>query len=304
MFRTIKSKILSGLIVLGALIQPASARTVNYEPLHSQGFSNTSEKSESTALSTEQKQKPLSDYGWPIGTGLMTLGALFVMKKLDEPINMDELRKYVPDMPAKKASVPTAESIRNNMVEETKTDLFKVSDQKLLSFTAPFDPLAIRPIVHENKMSDAERDLLANRLHAIRKMEDINRERAVLTRQMAKAKKNNDIQTIQAITLRRKELAAIRKESFATAAGPLWSAIKEERRLLTKKMTQARRRQDLSARAEITQRRSMMKTQEELLKLTVRDFKYKVARPTFIRKKSLSVNQMVQLSAEKYRMAG
>lgn len=300
MFQTIKSKILSGLIILGALIQPASARTANYEPLHQQGLSNISEKLKSIASPTEQK--PLSDYGWPIGTGLMILGTLFVMKKLDEPIRTDGLRKYVPNMPVKKESVSTDAPSKDNTT--AKTASFRASDKKLLSSTPLFDPLAIRPIAHENKMSNAERNLLADRLHAIRKMEDINRERILLTRQMTKAKKTNDTQTIQAITLRRKELAAIRKESFATAAGPLWNAIKEERRLLTKKMTQARRRHDLSAQAEITQQRSMMKTQEELLKLTVHDFKYKVARASFIKKKSLSVKQLAQLSAKKYRMAG
>ena len=306
MFQTLKSKILSGLIILGALIQPASARSMNYELPYQQSIKNIVHKIVHSISSTQHKpqQQPLSDYGWPIGTGLMTFATLFAMKKLNEPIDTDELHRSIPDLPVKPTTGNINLSVKNESQKKAAPVPFQISDQKLISFEPPFDPLAIRSITHEEKMSNAERDLLADRLHAIRKMEDINRERALLTRRMAKAKKENDTATMQTIASRRKELSNLRKQSFATAAGPLWNVIKEERRLLTKKMTQARRNQDLSATAEINKRRSMLKTQEELLKLTVRDFKYKSARPSFIKKKQLPVGQIAQLVTERYRIAG
>ena len=76
-------------------------------------------------------------------------------------------------------------------------------------------------------MKSDERDLLAKRLHAVRLMEDIKRERSKLTRRMAKAKADNDQVQIQTIESYRSALKTLRKEAFAIAAGPEFLKIKE-----------------------------------------------------------------------------
>jgi len=148
------------------------------------------------------------------------------------------------------------------------------------------DPLStprVSPIRHKENLTQDERDLLAKRLHAVRVMEDIKRHRYKLTRQMAKAKAENNQEQIRAIEERRNALKVLRKEAFATAAGPEFSKIKEERRLLTKKMTLARRKKDLKVMDDITLRRSELALQEKALKAVVRDFKYKKQRTDFLK---------------------
>ena len=142
------------------------------------------------------------------------------------------------------------------------------------------DVLPITPITQKGDTDG--RNLLAQRLHAVRLMEDIKRERSKLSRQMARAKADNDSEQIQTIKSYRSALNVIRKEAFETAAGPALKEIKDERRLLTKKMTQARRKKDAGIMAEITQRRALLKQKEQQLKSVVREFKYKKERIAFL----------------------
>ena len=162
---------------------------------------------------------------------------------------------------------------------------------------APLPIPQFSPIQHKENLTQDERDLLAKRLHAVRVMEDIKRHRYKLTRQMAKAKANNDQEEIRAIEERRNALKRLRKEAFATAAGPEFLKIKEERRLLTKKMTLARRKKDLKVMDDITLRRSELALQEKALKAVVRDFKYKKQRTDFL--KPTLIAKMKPISSSK-----
>ena len=273
MFKSIKKKFVSFLMIVGALTQTVKAS----EPVHQE----TAEQK--TVVSATPKKEPVQNpflpIDWKVGgsIGLLALGALTIASASrsgkhitgDERYFQDIWASTIPDTPAKNA--PVAQS--------TQVQTQNTTPQPAQSQPA-FDPMAIRPLTAEQDMTPDERALLATRLEAIRELEEINRERAKLTRKMAKAKNENDQYTIDLIIGQRKALSILRKEAFAQAVGPVYYKIKEERRLLTKKMVLARRRGDDALKQEVIQRRAMLKEVEKQASFSVRKFiKKKSAAP-------------------------
>ncbi|MBQ7413554.1 MAG: hypothetical protein IJV07_04720 [Alphaproteobacteria bacterium] len=139
----------------------------------------------------------------------------------------------------------------------------------------------------QKKELNKERKELAERLWAEKALESIKKERAQLTRQMAKAVKENNTAEIDRINARRQELKLARKKAFERAADPYLSQIKEERRRLTKQMTIAKRAADQQAMATVTEKRNDLKLFEKQLKTNIRTFNYTKRRITFLRQQTI-----------------
>ncbi|MDY6407192.1 MAG: hypothetical protein SPL08_00615, partial [Pseudomonadota bacterium] len=176
-------------------------------------------------------------------------------------------------------SVPLQPTVTEVPQPESTTDI-STDSEATLAITP------IRPVAKEASLQD--RTDLAEKLHAARLMEDIKRERSQLTRQMARAKANNDTQKMAEIRERRQVLTALRKNAFKTLAGPLLDEIKEKRRLLTKQMTLARRKKEEQTIFQITQQREQLTSHEKALKAMVRSFKYRSERASFLSPKILA----------------
>ncbi len=157
--------------------------------------------------------------------------------------------------------------------------------------------------VKQPQKADQSRDLLAQKLHAFRQMEDIKRERYKLTRQMAKAKKENDTEAMEYIKSLRTALSCLHRQAFQEAMGPIAPQIKEERRMLTKKMTLAKRKKDINLQAEITKRRAFLKQLEMQAKAEVRQFNYKQERPKFIKKHKNVLSEKQVLENRQHALA-
>ena len=130
---------------------------------------------------------------------------------------------------------------------------------------------------------------LANKLKAIRTIEDIKNQRKLLSKQLRLARANNDEQTIQSILDTRKELTQKRRQACLCITDPYTARIKEERRLLTKKMTLARKRKDIQTMAQITQQREQLKDEVKSLNAYIRNFNYTQKRSSFLKAKTLKV---------------
>ena len=277
MFKSIKRKIVSFLMIVGALTQTAKAE----EPIHQE----ISEQKTITNAPTQKSPLQNLPIDWKVGgsIGLLAVGALTLASISRSGKHLAGDDRYFQEtlgdiIPASAQKTSPSQSVQAP-VQVSQPQPAQQPD---------FDAMAIRPISPEKNMTPAERDLLAKRLRAIRLIEDINRERAKLTRQMAKAKRNHDEYAQSMIIAQRSALSNLRKDAFAQAVGPLYGKIKEERRMLTKKMALARRRNDESLRKEVIQRRAMLKESEKLATLTVRGFKYKQERAKFIKKKPVA----------------
>ena len=234
---------------------------------------------------SEEPEDPLKeDSKWPYWllcfgslAGLGVYVATRTKRRVSEDITTDIVQELIrhPQPQEAKDPIPGPPPVRQSLFAQ---------DAPKNSATQPSESLPavkVDPIQHKDHMTSDDRELLAERLHAVRLMEDIRRERAKLTRQMAKA--NNDLDQIGIITTHRKALATLRKEAFAMAAGSEFRSIKEERRLLTKKMTSARRKKDAQAMTDIRQQRAELTLHEKALKSVVRDFKYKKQRTEFLK---------------------
>lgn len=301
MFKSIKRKIISFLMVVGALTQTVKAS----EPVKQETAEQKTVMNATAQKNTQQI--PFLPIDWKVGgsIGLLALGALTAVgvSRSSKFLDSDEhyFRKALdgafPDTPAPIPSQPVQAKAPVSVQAQPQSVQPTSASEK-----PAFDPLAIRPITPEQDMSSDERALLATRLRAVRTMEDINRERAKLTRQMAKAKREHDEYTINLIIAQRSALSRLRKDAFAQAVGPLYDKIKEERRMLSKQMALARRRQDNALKQEITRRRAMLKEEEKLATFSVRSFKYKQERAKFIKRKPANPT-VVAFTQKEYQRA-
>lgn len=128
-----------------------------------------------------------------------------------------------------------------------------------------------------------KRQEMADRLHALRTLQDIKRQRSRLTRAMARARQVSDTETIAAITRQRQELTQKRREACYRLTNPHMAEIKEKRRLLTKQMTIARRNRDTRTMAQITDARQALCDQVKGLNAFVRTCDYHATRQAFLK---------------------
>jgi uncharacterized membrane protein (DUF106 family) len=106
--------------------------------------------------------------------------------------------------------------------------------------------------------SPERREKLAERLVDIKVLSEIKEKRALLTREMAKARRQNDKATMDRITAERERLTEKKKALCLRMTGAKKAEIKEKRRLLTKQMTIARRQKDMQAMEQITAERQKL----------------------------------------------
>lgn len=128
-----------------------------------------------------------------------------------------------------------------------------------------------------------KRQEMADRLHALRTLQDIKRQRSRLTRAMARARQVSDTEMIAAITRQRQELTQKRREACYRLTNPHMAEIKEKRRLLTKQMTIARRNRDTRTMAQITDARQALCDQVKGLNAFVRTCDYHATRQAFLK---------------------
>ena len=152
-------------------------------------------------------------------------------------------------------------------------------------------PLQLPLLINEKEMEQKfdvktpkERQELADWLWAVKKLEEIKKERAILTRKMAHAKKKNDLKTMEKIQVRRLELKNERKKAYLRATSPKMDKIKEKRRLLTKQMTLARRQKNTQRMDKITTERFILKQQVKAIGRQVRNFCYSKERARLLEK--------------------
>ena len=293
MFKSIKNKIVSFLIIVGALTQTGKADQPVEQRIVPQSQPVVMSEEKAMDKTPTQSQGNTFPVGGAIGlaaVGLLTVAGIKGTHSFEDVMNFrDELDDLLPEGPMTRPVKP-----------QQKMAVQPSAPQ--VSEAAPaFDPMAVRVIARDENMTQEERKLLATRLRAVRQMEDIRRERAKLTRQMAKAKNEHDNDKIDAIRGQRSALTTLRKVAFAEAVGPVYAQVKEERRLLAKQMRVARRRKDEAAQAEIIKRREQLKLIEQLAVQTVRDFKYSQERTKFVRRKPVVAQPAVAAVIGKVR---
>ena len=274
MFKSMKSKIMSFLLVMAALTQTGKAEQ------SAERLEKPQNQQELVMSQKEQSKKESIPMGDVVGSVAAGLLAAFVIIR-SESYSRDD--KYIQNILKK---------IKENDEQRQATES-SVKGQPDAGVNRQPQSGIVPRIKHKEVMSQEERDLLATRLHAVRLMEDIKRYRAQLTRQMVKAKEENNVDKIQEIKSYRRALSAIRKEAFEQAMGPVAAQIKDERRLLTKKMALAKKRKETALMEEITQRRTVLKQTERVAKLSVREFSYKKERSHFIKRKSALSNAAI-----------
>ena len=113
------------------------------------------------------------------------------------------------------------------------------------------------------------RDEKARRIKGLRKLNDIKARREMLRNLMAYAKATQDAYIVADVEAERTALTKAHRVAFAQAIG---SDISEQRRLLSKKMRIARRRNDKTAMDEITKQRTLLADRERTAKVFVREF--------------------------------
>lgn len=99
----------------------------------------------------------------------------------------------------------------------------------------------------------------------------------------ARAHQVSDTETIAAITRQRQELTQKRREACYRLINPHMAEIKEKRRLLTKKMTIARRNRNTRTMAQITDARQVLCDQVKGLNAFVRTCDYHATRQAFLK---------------------
>ncbi|MDY6407660.1 MAG: hypothetical protein SPL08_03035 [Pseudomonadota bacterium] len=275
MFKSIKSKIVSFMVVVAALTQSAKAE----EP-HQTSVPQV-QTAEALAPNNPQPPKESRQFPWGGVVGVTVAGVLAGVGAIrttsysrDDRYFSKIIRDAAPVAKPRQAEQPV---VSINKASINKTPIASVA-------THPQSTQA-SSITHRVNMTPVEREILANQLMSIRVLEEIKRKRAQLTRQMAKAKKENNVEKIQEIQSLRRALSAVRKEAFERAMGPVSAQVKKERRMLTKKMALAKRQKDAALQAEIAHRRIALKQAEVMAKQSVRNFNYRQERPKFIRKK-------------------
>lgn len=154
----------------------------------------------------------------------------------------------------------------------------------------PTQPVAVQTPAPETThiTEPAGRDDLAGRLHAFRTLATIKQERAKLTRQMAKARRANDTETMAEIAAMRQALNAERRYAMTMAGGAKMAAIKERRRVLCKQMTLARKTHDTETMERITAERTVLKQQNGALNAYIRGFDYKKERRSYLKPNTLA----------------
>ena len=169
----------------------------------------------------------------------------------------------------KKMGLVTASELRQELLtidQVSRNELEKSFDE---NNTLPADMKArVLGNLHQ------EREGQANRLKAVRQLARIKAERKVLSEMMAKAKNQNDQGMIEEINSRRKALTAVKREVFEQVTGKYMGDIKEQRRLLAKEMTIARRHADQDKMIEIMKQRQLLNQQEKELQIFVAHINY------------------------------
>jgi len=127
------------------------------------------------------------------------------------------------------------------------------------------------------------RFMISERIWGIKAVSEIREKRAILTREMARARRANDLEKMEEIKKQRQELTAKRKIACQRIAGKQMAEIKEKRRLLTKQMTLARRRKDTETMAKITEQRQILKDEAKTMTNYIRGTDYKIYRRAFLK---------------------
>ena len=160
-------------------------------------------------------------------------------------------------------------------VEETKT---AKAEQPAEKQETPI----IERVAFKHEAPRDERKILSEHIWGLKAVDEIKRRRAVLTREMAKAKREGDEAKMAAIQAERKDLSAKRKAACLRVTGPEMAQIKEARRLLTKRMTIARRQQDQKTMDQITAERLVLKEQVQSMNSYIRAIDYQRYRKDFM----------------------
>ena len=164
-------------------------------------------------------------------------------------------------------SVQTASKKNQDSAENTQNPV--ENDQKSESETKTYAPSVISAVSEPSTDSGfraenfsevfaKERHDLAEWVWAAKSLEEIKKERAILRRKMALAKKNDDDDEKDRIKARREVLNAKRREACLRANSKEMQAIKERRRSLTRQMTRAKRHDNKQLQEKIQHARSAL----------------------------------------------
>ena len=143
-------------------------------------------------------------------------------------------------------------------------------------------------------ITPTRREALANRIRDIKILSEIKEKRAILTREIAKARRQNDLARIDEIQAERQRLTEKKKALCLRMTGTKKAEIKEQRRLLTKQMTIARRHQDAQTIEHIKAEREKLNAQSKALTGFVRKVDYQKVRKAYMKPAVLAVLQRRQ----------
>ena len=225
-------------------------------------------------------------------------------EKIAQPVAVEEQQKPIQKKPArvrakladlpsvpqlsmeelKKMGLVTAAELRKELL--TIDSVSKNEVEKSFDETNPL-PKTMKDKVLENIRQDREGQ--AERLKAVRLLAQIKAERKMLSDLMAKATENKDQSMVDEINSRRKALTVVKRDAFEQITGKYMGNIKEQRRLLAKEMTIARRRDDLDKMTAIMKQRQLLNQQEKELRTFVGHISYERDRKGLMKKATVDL---------------
>ncbi len=166
--------------------------------------------------------------------------------------------------------------LQNYLTETLSPSLIKSAIKKKQEGVKllPYHPVELEILPAKDPLLENNREILAQRLLALKTIDEIQKERSILTKMIAKARYQKDEKAIATITARRKMLSEKIKKARLMVIGNQLDSIREQRRLLTKKITLARRKHDHWQIDSVQKQRVTLKTKEKTVKGFVRKFSY------------------------------